>query len=74
MDGRLVALSVLDFLPWCVSGVYFMYHTDYKDWGFGKMSACREAAMALEEGYNYYYMGKEHREGYPVRYITLHAS
>jgi len=57
VDGRLVAMGVLDLLPHCVSGVYFMYHEDYRAWGFGKLSACREAALAREGGYQYYYMG-----------------
>ena len=58
LNGRLIAMAVLDFLPWCVSGVYFMYHSDFSQWGFGKLSACREAALAAEEGYQYYYMGR----------------
>jgi len=57
LDGRLVAMSVLDLLTECVSGVYFMYHQDYSRWSFGKLSACREAALAREGGYRYYYMG-----------------
>ncbi|RPB05544.1 hypothetical protein L873DRAFT_1662700 [Choiromyces venosus 120613-1] len=57
VDGRLVAMGVLDLLPHCVSSVYFMYHEDYRAWGFGKLSACREAALAREGGYQYYYMG-----------------
>jgi len=58
LNGRLIAMAVLDFLPWCVSGVYFVYHSDFSEWGFGKLSACREAALAAEEGYKYYYMGR----------------
>lgn len=50
-------MSVLDLLPHCVSGVYFIYHEDYTKWGLGKLSACREAALAKEGGYRYYYMG-----------------
>jgi arginine-tRNA-protein transferase len=57
LDGRLIAMGVLDLLPHCVSGVYFLYHSDYEKYNFGKMSAVREAALALEEGYQYYYMG-----------------
>jgi arginine-tRNA-protein transferase len=57
LDGRLIAMSVLDLLPHCVSGVYFIYHSDYEKWSFGKLSAMREAALALEGGYQYYYMG-----------------
>lgn len=50
-------MSVLDLLPHCVSGVYFIYHEDYTKWSLGKLSACREAALAKEGGYRYYYMG-----------------
>jgi hypothetical protein len=57
LDGRLVAMGVLDLLPHCVSGVYFVYHSDFEQYNFGKMSAVREAALTLEEGYQYYYMG-----------------
>lgn len=57
LDGRLIAMAVLDLLPHAVSGVYFIYHSDVERWSFGKLSACREAALALENGYRYYYMG-----------------
>lgn len=57
LDGRLVAMGVLDLLPHCVSGVYMLYHSDYEKWQFGKLSALREAALAIEGGYQYYYMG-----------------
>lgn len=57
LDGALVAMSVLDLLPRCVSGVYFIYHSDFEKWHLGKISACREASLAKEGGYDYYYMG-----------------
>jgi arginine-tRNA-protein transferase len=57
LNGRLIAMSVLDLLPHCVSGVYFIYHSDFEKFGFGKISALRETALALEGGYQYYYMG-----------------
>lgn len=57
LDGRLIAMGVLDLLPHCVSGVYMLYHSDFEQWQFGKLSALREAALALEGGYKYYYMG-----------------
>ncbi|KAG8626640.1 hypothetical protein KVT40_005585 [Elsinoe batatas] len=57
LDGRLVAMGVLDLLPHCVSGVYFLYHQDFEKWSFGKLSALREAALAIEGDYEYYYMG-----------------
>lgn len=34
------------------------YHEDVHDWNFGKLSALREIALSLEDGYRYYYMGK----------------
>lgn len=57
LDGRLIAMAVLDLLPHAVSGVYFIYHEDFEKWSFGKLSALREAALAIEGGYEYYYMG-----------------
>lgn len=47
----------MDLLPHAVSGVYFIYHRDFEKWSFGKLSALREAALAAEGGYGYYYMG-----------------
>lgn len=57
LDGRLIAMGFLDLLPHCVSGVYFIYHSDFEGWSFGKLSALREANLALQEDYGYYYMG-----------------
>jgi arginine-tRNA-protein transferase len=57
LDGRLIAMAVLDLLPHAVSGVYFLYHQDFEKWSLGKLSALRETALALEGGYEYYYMG-----------------
>lgn len=57
LDGRLIAMSVLDLLPHAVSGVYFIYHHDFEKWSMGKLSALREAALAEEAGYDFYYMG-----------------
>jgi arginyl-tRNA---protein transferase len=57
LDGRLIAMGVIDLLPHCVSGVYFLYHQDFEKWGLGKLSALREASLAIEGGYGYYYMG-----------------
>ena len=50
-------MSVLDLLPHCVSGVYFIYHPDFEKFSLGKISALRETCLALEAGYKYYYMG-----------------
>ncbi|KAF2107354.1 3-oxo-5-alpha-steroid 4-dehydrogenase-domain-containing protein [Lophiotrema nucula] len=50
-------MGVLDLLPHCISGVYFIYHQDFEKWSFGKLSALTEASLALEGDYQYYYMG-----------------
>ncbi|KAL9586221.1 MAG: hypothetical protein Q9212_001046 [Teloschistes hypoglaucus] len=57
LDGRLVAIGVIDLLPECVSSVYLIYHQDVKEWSFGKLSALREISLAIEGNYPYYYMG-----------------
>jgi len=57
IDGRLLAIGVLDLLPHAVSAVYFMYHEDFHKWSPGKLSALREAALAVEGGYRWYMMG-----------------
>ncbi|KFY07357.1 hypothetical protein V492_07215 [Pseudogymnoascus sp. VKM F-4246] len=57
LDGRLVAIGVLDLLPDVVSAVYFMYHEDLHTWSPGKLSALREAALAIEQGCRWYMMG-----------------
>lgn len=57
LDGRLIAMGVLDLLPHCVSGVYMLYHSDFEQWQFGKLSALREITLTIEGEYQYYYMG-----------------
>ncbi|KAM0154462.1 hypothetical protein ACHAQE_007196 [Botrytis cinerea] len=57
LDGKLIAIGVLDLLPKCVSAVYFMYHESVHSHGFGKLGAVREIALAKEEGYQYWYAG-----------------
>lgn len=77
LDGRLVAMGVLDLLPHCVSGVYMLYHSDVEQWQFGKLSALQEAALTLEGGYKYYYMGfyihsctkMKYKGGYKTQYV-----
>lgn len=39
LDGKLVAMGVLDILPECVSSVYFMYEKDWERLSLGKVRA-----------------------------------
>ncbi|CAK7566473.1 MAG: Arginyl-tRNA--protein transferase 1 [Sporothrix epigloea] len=57
LDGRLVAIGVLDLLPDCVSSVYFFYHESIHTYSPGKVSAMREIALAREFGYRWWYSG-----------------
>ncbi|CAK7267435.1 Arginyl-tRNA--protein transferase 1 [Sporothrix epigloea] len=57
LDGRLVAIGVLDLLPECVSSVYFFYHESIHAYSPGKLSAMREIALASELGYRWWYSG-----------------
>ena len=38
LDGELIAMSVIDILPNCVSGVYFMYDKKWERFSLGKVS------------------------------------
>lgn len=57
LGGKLIALGVLDLLPQAVSSVYLLYDVEYEKYSFGKLSALREACLAQEHSYQYYYMG-----------------
>jgi arginine-tRNA-protein transferase len=57
LDGRLVAVGVLDLLPQAVSSVYFLYHDSIHSRSPGKLGALREIALAKEAGYRWWYAG-----------------
>lgn len=37
LDGELIAMAVLDILPYCVSSVYFIYGKAWEHFSFGKV-------------------------------------
>ncbi|POR37098.1 Arginyl-tRNA--protein transferase 1 [Tolypocladium paradoxum] len=57
IDGELVAIGVLDLLPECVSSVYFLYHESIHKYTPGKLGAVYEIALAVEQGYRWWYPG-----------------
>ncbi|OAX81516.1 hypothetical protein ACJ72_04141 [Emergomyces africanus] len=57
LDGKLIAVAVLDLLPHAVSSVYLFYDPEYNDYEFGKLSALREISLTIEGNYQFYYMG-----------------
>jgi arginine-tRNA-protein transferase len=44
LNGRLIAVGVVDLLPRCLSSVYCFYDPDYRHLSLGKYSALREIA------------------------------
>ncbi|CAL1270379.1 unnamed protein product [Larinioides sclopetarius] len=62
LDGKLIAVAVLDILPYCLSSVYFYYDPDYSFLSLGTYAALREIAFTCElnkiyPDLQYYYMG-----------------
>lgn len=62
LDGKLVAVGVLDLLPWCISSVYFFYDPDYSALTFGTLSALFEIQLTQQmhekkPDVKWYYMG-----------------
>ncbi|KAJ1021088.1 hypothetical protein NDA16_003874 [Ustilago loliicola] len=50
LDGKLIAVGVLDILPHCVSSVYVFYDPEYNDWELGKVTALQEIALTKRLG------------------------
>ncbi|CAH0014525.1 unnamed protein product [Clonostachys rhizophaga] len=57
LDGKLVAIGVLDLLPDCVSSVYFLYDESIHKFAPGKLGALHEIGLAQEGGYRWWYPG-----------------
>lgn len=57
IDGRLVAVGVLDFLPSNLSSVYCFYDPSLKHLALGKYTALREIQYCSEVNVPYYCMG-----------------
>uniref|UniRef100_A0A8I5TD12 Arginyl-tRNA--protein transferase 1 n=1 Tax=Pongo abelii TaxID=9601 RepID=A0A8I5TD12_PONAB len=62
LDGKIIAVGVIDILPNCVSSVYLYYDPDYSFLSLGVYSALREIAFTRQlhektSQLSYYYMG-----------------
>ncbi|XP_056147287.1 arginyl-tRNA--protein transferase 1 isoform X1 [Lampris incognitus] len=62
LDGRIVAVGVIDILPTCVSSVYLYYHPDFASLSLGSYSALREIAFTRQlqkqsAKLSHYYLG-----------------
>ncbi|KFU94435.1 Arginyl-tRNA--protein transferase 1, partial [Chaetura pelagica] len=62
LDGKIIAVGVIDILPYCVSSVYLYYDPDYSFLSLGVYSALREIAFTRQlhekaPDLSFYYMG-----------------
>ncbi|XP_049800670.1 arginyl-tRNA--protein transferase 1 isoform X3 [Schistocerca nitens] len=62
LDGRLIAVAVIDILPYCVSSVYFYYDPEFGHLSLGTYASLREIALVRSlhthsSALKYYYMG-----------------
>ncbi|KAL0269342.1 UNVERIFIED_CONTAM: hypothetical protein PYX00_007111 [Menopon gallinae] len=62
LDGKLIAVGVVDILPKCVSSVYFLYDPEYLWLSLGTYGALREIEFVRKltsqhPSIEYYYMG-----------------
>ncbi|XP_072335419.1 arginyl-tRNA--protein transferase 1 isoform X3 [Scyliorhinus torazame] len=62
LDGKIIAVGVIDILPQCISSVYLYYDPDYAFLSLGVYSALREIAFTTQlqktvPNLRYYYMG-----------------
>lgn len=57
LNDKLIAVSILDFLPSGLSSIYFIWDTDYAHLSLGSLSGLREIQMCQELDLGYYYLG-----------------
>ena len=57
IDGRLVAVGVVDILPVGLSSVYLFYDPEEKFLALGKLTALKEISYCKENGLDHYFMG-----------------
>ncbi|XP_076669911.1 arginyltransferase 1 isoform X1 [Andrena cerasifolii] len=62
LDDKLIAVGVIDILPYCVSSVYFYYDPAYSHLSLGIFSCLREVYLTRQlnkvaDSLKYYYMG-----------------
>lgn len=57
LDGKLIAVSILDFLPSGLSSIYFIWDPDYAHLSLGTVLGLREILMCKKLGLGYYYLG-----------------
>mmetsp|Transcript_104226 Transcript_104226/g.204440 ORF Transcript_104226/g.204440 Transcript_104226/m.204440 type:complete len:489 (-) Transcript_104226:116-1582(-) len=57
LNGKLIAVGVVDLLPLGLSSVYVFYDNDYKHLALGKYTALKEIEFCKLHGFKFYFMG-----------------
>ncbi|KAI5951973.1 ATE1 [Candida jiufengensis] len=57
LNDKLIAISILDFLPSGISSIYFIWDTDYAHLSLGVISSIYEILLCEKLGYRWYYLG-----------------
>jgi len=68
LDGKIIAVAVLDILPDCISSVYFYYDPAFSFLSLGTYSAIREIQLCVALSRKYYYMGYYIHSCHKMRY------
>ncbi|MBN3273145.1 ATE1 transferase, partial [Polyodon spathula] len=79
LNGKIIAVGVIDILPACVSSVYLYYDPDYSGMSLGVYSALRELAFTRQlhkkaPRLRYYYMGFYIHSCPKMRYKVLRVT
>ncbi|XP_036334221.1 arginyl-tRNA--protein transferase 1 isoform X3 [Rhagoletis pomonella] len=78
LDDKLIAVAVIDILPFCVSSVYFFYDPDYSFLSLGTYGSLREIELVQQlakkvPALKYYYMGFYIHSCPKMRYKEIRA-
>ncbi|KAI5960611.1 ATE1 [Candida pseudojiufengensis] len=57
LNDKLIAISILDFLPSGISSIYFIWDTDFAHLSLGVISSINEIVMCEKLGFDWYYLG-----------------
>ncbi|CUM65590.1 uncharacterized protein PRCAT00003238001 [Priceomyces carsonii] len=57
LDGKLIAISVVDLLPSGMSSIYFIWDPDYSHLSLGTLSGLRELMICDHLNLDWYYLG-----------------
>lgn len=57
LNDKLIAISILDFLPSGISSIYFIWDPDYAHLSLGTILGINEVQMCQALGFDWYYLG-----------------